>query len=125
LSLNVIENQTVQSIAYSQHRTNYPGCLVSLRSYYQSTKTFSVSTNCRQNKLSRLSTNRCITNQCTVPLLRNSLLICLCEVRYQTELHFTPTRHNIRVTGQDPIPIITQQMSTEQGTNWQEDKCKQ
>jgi len=37
----------------------------------------------------------------------------------------TQKRRNLQGTGQDPVPIITQQMSVEQGTNRQEDNCKQ
>jgi len=40
-------------------------------------------------------------------------------------VHITQKRRNLRVTGQDAFPIITQQMSVEQGTNWQQDICKQ
>ena len=45
---------------------------------------------------------------------------CLSEVLYQVKytlrlvVHFKQTKHNAHVTGQDPIPIITQYKCVEQ-----------
>jgi hypothetical protein len=48
------------------------------------------------------------------------LIISFCTFRaYSVLVHVQQTRHNIQVTGQDPVRIITQQMFVEQETNWQ------